>query len=200
MHRALGTAAFDDALVAAHRRNLPTYGYGVKGYVLSAIEAASQCFVANVPSSLVQAIVTMGQDLLDQDIVLLAGVEESLEALGAHFELVLITKGDLLHQEQKLARSAIGGHFDRVEIVSDKTAATYRRVLGASPSHRPVAAMVGNSIRSDILPAIEAGAYGLNVPHNIVWDHEVMDLPLGDPLYRQFANIAEATAWLLQEA
>ncbi len=187
-------------LLAAERRNLRLYGYGVKGFVLSMIETAVQVTEALVPSSVIGEILGMGHEMLDHPIEPLPGAEETLRALKPGRELVLITKGDLLHQEQKLARSGLGELFDAVEIVSEKTAATYRRVFDRHGVRPDEAVMVGDSVRSDILPAIEAGACGVHIPPPTVWAHEAAEPPLDSPLYARLDSIAELPAWVATRA
>jgi putative hydrolase of the HAD superfamily len=139
-------------LTAAEMRNLARYGYGIKGFTLSMIETAIEVTDSRVPTSTIAAILKMGREMLDHPIELLPHVRECLETLGSEPDIILITKGDLLHQEQKLAQSGLGDYFDAVEIVSEKTPEIYQRIFARRD--RPRAMMVGNSMRSDILPAM----------------------------------------------
>jgi putative hydrolase of the HAD superfamily len=141
-----------ERLLAAERRNLGQYGFGIKGFVLSMIETAIEVTQAQVSAQVISDLVQAGREMLAHPIELMPGARAAVEALAGRGDLVLITKGDLLDQERKLAQSGLGELFDAVEIVSDKTAATYARVFGRHAGRR--AGMVGNSLRSDVMPAI----------------------------------------------
>ncbi|EIE49523.1 HAD family hydrolase [Salipiger aestuarii] len=171
------TADLDARLLDAERRNVGHYGFGVKGFVLSMIETAIEVTEGRVPGSVISDIMKAGQDMLAHPIELLPGAQDAIEALAPDHHLVLITKGDLLHQERKLAQSGLGSRFDAVEIVSDKTPATYARIFAASPGGPDGAMMVGNSLKSDVVPAIASGAWGVHVPHDLVWGLELAEAP-----------------------
>jgi putative hydrolase of the HAD superfamily len=183
-------------LSAVERRNLAIYGYGVKGFTLSMLETALELSRASVPGSVVKAILDAGRDLMTHPVEPLPGVRPAVEALARQGRLVLITKGDLFHQEAKLAASGLGDLFSAVEIVSDKTAETYRRIYERHATPPGEAVMAGNSVRSDILPVLEAGAYAALVPYPLVWDHEAAELPKEHPRFRQLASLAELPAWI----
>lgn len=187
---------FADALNSANERNLASYGYGLKSYLLSAIEVLAG-YGRAIPAALLADLIELGKTALDRETELLDGVSDVLTRLRGRATLMLVTKGDLMHQEQKLGRSGLADQFDRTEIVSDKTEETYRRIFGAPITTEPHAAMIGNSVRSDILPAMAAGAWGLHVPHVHTWSHEHADLPTDLALYRSFEGIAEAGDWVL---
>lgn len=175
-----------DRLIAAERRNLAQYGFGVKGFVLSMIETAIEVTEARVPASVIAEIVAAGRDMLAHPVELLPHAAEAVTAMRGRGEIVLITKGDLLHQESKLARSGLGDLFDAVEIVSDKTPATYARVFARHGGKPGV--MVGNSLKSDVIPAIAAGGWGVHVPHDLTWDLEHADAPAG---HHRFVTIPD---------
>jgi putative hydrolase of the HAD superfamily len=178
-----------ERLLEAERRNLGHYGYGVKGFVLSMIETAIEVTEARVPATAIGQILQMGQEMLAHPIELLPHARESVEALAPDHRLILITKGDLLDQERKLAQSGLGELFDRVEIVSEKTAGTYARIFaehGAGPER---AVMVGNSMKSDVLPALEAGAWAVHVPFRLTWALEAADPPDGAPRFRSLPDL-----------
>lgn len=166
-----------ERLLEAEKRNLAHYGFGVKGFTLSMIETAIEVTNGTVPAPLIERILAAGRDMLSQPIETLPGVHDALEALAPHYTLVLITKGDLFDQERKLAQSELGDFFDAVEIVSDKTPQTYARAFARHGSGPERAMMVGNSLRSDVLPAIEAGSYGTHVPHQLTWAYEHAEDP-----------------------
>ena len=179
-------------LTAAEMRNLARYGYGIKGFTLSMIETAIEVTDSKVPTSTIAAILKMGREMLDHPIELLPHVRECLETLGSEPDIILITKGDLLHQEQKLAQSGLGDYFDAVEIVSEKTPEVYQRIFARRD--RPRAMMVGNSMRSDILPAIAAGAWGIYVPHNLTWEHERAEAPANSTRFHQIPHLGKLPA------
>jgi putative hydrolase of the HAD superfamily len=177
-------------------RNVPTYGYGVKGFILSALEAAEELAGNDLPPFAVRRILELGREMLAHPIELLPGVEEALPQLAVRAPLVLVTKGDLHHQEAKLAASGLGDWFEGAEIVSDKQASTYARVFaryGAAPEE---AVMAGNSVKSDILPPLEAGAYAALIPFHLVWSHEAAEAPVGHARFRELVSLAELPAWI----
>jgi putative hydrolase of the HAD superfamily len=181
-HLNLDLAELDSRLLATEQRNLALYGYGIKGFVLSMIETAIEVTDGRIPATDIQAILDFGRMMLEHPVNLIEGARAVLEALRARdHELWLITKGDLFDQESKIARSGLEPFFDRVEIVSEKDEQTYRRLLeraGASPAEF---AMVGNSLRSDVLPVAGLGSRAFHVPYEITWAHEQVerDLPSG---------------------
>lgn len=176
-------------LLEAERRNLRIYGFGIKGFTLSMIETAIEITDGRAPASVIAAILDAGREMHDHPIETLPYVKETLEQLAGPYRLVLITKGDLFDQERKLAQSGLGDLFDAVEIVSDKNASTYARIFarhGDGPGH---SMMVGNSLKSDIVPAIEAGSWGVYVPHDLTWALEHAEPPLHSPRFRKLEHI-----------
>lgn len=179
----------EDRLLAAERRNVGHYGYGVKGFTLSMIETAIEVTDGRVPASVIAEIMAAGRELLAHPLDLLPHARDAVEALSASHRIVLITKGDLLHQERKLAQSGLGDLFHGVEIVSEKTPDTYARAF-ARHGHGPDRAlMVGNSMKSDVLPAIAAGGWGVHVPHGLVWELERADAPEGHPRFHALSDL-----------
>lgn len=176
-------------LLEAERRNLGRYGFGIKGFVLSMIETAIEVTDEKVPAGVIAELIRAGQDMLAHPIELLPGVQEAVEALSGRFRLILVTKGDLLDQERKLAQSGLGEFFDAVEIVSDKQAATYRTVFARHADGAGRAMMVGNSLRSDVVPMLEAGGWGIHVPHDLTWAIEQAEAPTGHGRFRELAGI-----------
>jgi putative hydrolase of the HAD superfamily len=179
-------------LLEAERRNLGLYGFGIKGFVLSMIETAIDATQGRVPTGAIAEILTLGREMLAHPIELLPHAREAVEAAAREGEIVLITKGDLLHQERKLAQSGLGELFDAVEIVSDKTPATYLRVFARHGGRR--AMMVGDSLRSDVIPALAAGAWGVHVPQGPAWAIEAAEPPLGHPRFREIPSLAQLPA------
>lgn len=185
-----------ERLLATELSNLRRYGYGVKSFTLSMIETALELTGEAISAHVVGEILQIGRAMLDHPVEPLPGAAEALRTLAADHTLVLITKGDLLDQENKLARSGLGELFQGVEIVSEKTPATYARVFGRHGVGAGEAAMFGNSVRSDILPAIEAGFWGVHIPYALTWAHEVAEAPADAPLYVRLTSIAAAPAWV----
>ena len=193
-------ARVEDALAAVERRNLGTYGYGAKGFTLSMLETALELSDAKVPATVLAEILSSGRELMRHPVEPLPGVPEALERLAAIAPLVLITKGDMFHQESKLAASGLGAFFSGVEVVSEKTTDTYRRAFarhGVAPGN---ALMAGNSVRSDILPALDAGCAAVLIPYPLVWAHEAAQAPADHPRYRQCDSLAEMADWLAGDA
>ena len=180
-----------ERLLQSEQRNLGQYGFGIKGYILSMIETAIEVTDQRVPAATIQQIITAGQEMLRHPIHLLPHARETVEALAGRYKLVLITKGDLLDQERKLAQSGLGELFDAVEIVSDKTPKTYIRAFMRHGHGPERAMMVGNSMKSDVVPAIEAGGWGVHVPSRYEWELEKATAPKG---HARFAVLSDLGA------
>jgi len=183
-----------ERLLAAERRNLGRYGFGIKGFVLSMIETAIEVTDATVPASVIGDLITAGQDMLCHPIQLLPHARATIESLADRHRIVLITKGDLLDQERKLAQSGLGDLFHQVEILSDKTAAAYGRIFSGANGDPARAMMVGNSLRSDVVPALQAGSWGVFVPHDLTWAVEHADMPTDQPRFRQIDDLGQLAA------
>ncbi len=166
-------------LAAAERKNIALYGFGVKSFTLSMIETAIDVSGGAVDAATISRLIAMGRDMLGHEIELLPHVEDTLKALHGSFRLLLVTKGDLHHQERKVLASGLAHYFEGVEIVSDKKPETYERICRRHGGHAARTLMAGNSIRSDVLPMIRAGGYGVYVPFDILWEHEHEDVPAG---------------------
>lgn len=188
--------ALNAKLAEVERRNLRLYGYGVKGFTLSMIETAMELSGNAAPGALIADILAAGREMLNHPVETLPGVDQALAELSRDFRLVLITKGDLLHQEQKLAASGLGELFVGVEIVSEKDASTYARVFDRYGTGAAEAVMAGNSLRSDVLPALEAGCWGAHIPYHITWAHEVAEAPSEHPRFAELASISELPGWV----
>ncbi len=184
-----------DRLYAVEKRNLALFGYGVKGMTLSMVEAAIDITQGRIPASDIHRIVSMAKDLLRHPVELLPGVADAVEAVASRHAIVLITKGDLFHQEAKVRESGLSRWFGRIEIVSEKDAPTYARLLqefGVAPSEF---VMIGNSLRSDIAPLLELGAWGIHVPYHVTWAHEAeADVDAAHPRLRVADQAAELPA------
>ncbi len=185
-----------ERLAAVERRNLRLYGYGVKGFTLSMLETAMELCDGSAPPHIVREILAAGREMLVHPVETLPGVDETLAELAGNYRLVLVTKGDLMDQERKLAASGLGELFAAVEIVSEKDRSTYDRVFARHGSGAAEAVMAGNSMKSDVLPAIEAGAWAAHIPYHITWAHELADAPEGNPRYVSLSRIAELPDWI----
>jgi putative hydrolase of the HAD superfamily len=167
------------ALAEAEKRNIKLYGFGVKSFTLSMIETAIEITTGKVEAATIQKLITMGRGMLDHDIELLPHVEDTLKALRQNHRMLLITKGDLHHQERKVLASGLAHYFEGIEIVSDKKPETYQKICKRHAARVENMLMAGNSIKSDVLPIIKAGGHGVYVPFEILWDHEHDDVPEG---------------------
>ncbi len=185
-----------ERLLAAERRNLGHYGFGVKGFVLSMIETAIEVTDTRVPAGVIAEIIAAGREMLAHPIELLPGARQAVEAAAARVRILLITKGDLLDQERKLAQSGLGDLFHAVEIVSDKTPAVYARLFARHGAGADRGAMVGNSLKSDVLPMLAAGGWGVHVPHALTWALEHADPPAGHARFAALPDLAALIPWL----
>ena len=189
-------AVIEARLAEIERRNLQLYGYGVKGFTLSMIETAMEMCDGEPPAGVIREILAAGREMLAHPVETLPGVDEALARLSGRYRLVLITKGDLLDQERKLAASGLGDLFAAVEIVSEKDRATYERVFTRHGTGPAEAVMVGNSMKSDVLPALEAGAFAVHIPYVVTWAHELADAPEGHPRYGALDRIDDLPGWI----
>lgn len=161
------------ALLSTERSNLAHFGYGVKGFTLSMIETAIQLTDGTIPSNALAEIMEWGREMMAHPVTLVDGASDVLDALAGQYRLVLITKGDLFHQESKVAESGLGDRFDAVEVLSEKDERSYQRVLDRLDVTASDFVMVGNSVRSDIEPVVAIGGHGFHVPHAITWEAEI---------------------------
>jgi len=177
--------------------NLDAYGYGVKSFVLSMIETSIELTQGRITAPEIQRIAGFAKEMLSDDIQLLDHVKETVRALAQSYPLMVITKGDLLDQETKLARSGIGDFFQSVEVVSSKTTMSYEVLLQHHKIDPQRFLMVGNSLKSDILPVLEIGGNAVYIPNQTTWAHELVDNPpVGD--YHELANIGQVPALLVR--
>ena len=189
-------AMLEARLAEVEGRNLRLYGYGVKGFTLSMIETAMEMTGGEVPPSVVREILAAGREMLAHPVEPLAGVDEALAKLSERYRLVLVTKGDLIDQERKLAASGLGDLFAAVEIVSEKRRDTYERVFTRHGTGPDEAVMAGNSLKSDVLPALEAGCFAAHIPYPITWAHEMADAPDGHPRFAALGSISDLPDWI----
>lgn len=184
-------AHLHDRLLEAERRNLGHYGFGVKGFTLSMIETAIEVTQGRVPASVIAEIMAAGREMLAHPIELLPHAQDAVAALARDHRVILVTKGDLLDQERKLAQSGLGDLFHAVEIVSDKTPAVYATIFSRHGDGAERALMVGNSLKSDVIPAIAAGGWGVHVPHGLTWALERADPPADHPRFLALSDLGE---------
>jgi putative hydrolase of the HAD superfamily len=198
--RALLRPFHDDAWIDARlhdteMRNLRRYGYGIKGFTLSMIETALELTDKRLDGEGVLKVLDLGKAMLEKPVEPLPHVAEVLRELSHAFDLMLITKGDLFDQEIKLAKSGLGGHFSKVEIVSEKDQSAYAGILQRHGIPPAAFTMVGNSVKSDILPVLALGARAVHIPYHLTWAHEVVDSPV-EPSFPVLASIRELPALL----
>jgi len=175
MKEFLPTDAAGQALYKMEIGNLGLYGYGIKSMVLSMIEAAMAISSNKLPVETIDRMIRMGQELIQKPVELLDGVENVLQQLHGKYQLILATKGDLLDQQRKLEKSGLQKYFQYVEVMSDKTIKDYQKItdqLGIKPDHF---VMIGNSLKSDIIPVLELGGYAFHVPYETTWEHEKVE-------------------------
>jgi putative hydrolase of the HAD superfamily len=175
LRRHVPDADIDRRLAEMEMKNLSVYGYGVKSFTLSMLETAIELTEARIPASDLEVILGWGKKMLLEPTKLLDGVEETLTDLSKKYDLLLITKGDLFDQESKLARSGLGELFLGVEIVSEKDVDTYRGIFERRAIQPADFVMVGNSLRSDVVPVVELGARAVHIPYQVTWHHEHVD-------------------------
>jgi putative hydrolase of the HAD superfamily len=181
-------------LLAAEKKNLKFYGFGIKGFTLSMIETAIEVTQGRVSAKVISDILEHGRDMLHHPVELLPHAREAVEALRDDYKILLITKGDLFDQERKLAQSGLGDLFHGVEIVSDKTAESYARIFLRHGDGPERGLMAGNSLKSDVLPMIAAGGIGVHVPHELAWDFEHAEVPAGHERFHVVRDLSEIPA------
>ena len=187
----------DQELFKIEIENLPIYGYGIKGFVLSMVETAIKLSNGQISIKSMQAIIDMGKNMLNKSVELLDGVEEVLKTLSQSHRLIMATKGDLLDQERKLEKSGLLKYFHHIEVMSDKKAVDYNKLLGHLDINPEEFLMIGNSLKSDILPLIEIGAHAIHVPFHTTWQHEeVCPSQLETVEYKTVENIKQVLKFI----
>jgi putative hydrolase of the HAD superfamily len=191
----LADARVQERLYAVEKGNLALFGYGVKGMVLSMIEAAVDITGGRITATHLHRIVQLGKSLLRHPVEVLPGIREAVMAIAREHDVVLITKGDLFHQEAKVRESGLADLFPRIEIVSEKDPPTFRRLFEEFDVPASRFAMVGNSLRSDIVPVLALGGWGAHIPYHATWVHETeAALPDGHARFRAVARPEELPA------
>jgi len=171
--------------------NLPLYGYGIKGFVLSMVETALRVSNNTITADVVEQILDLGKQMLNQPIELLDGVQEVLETLKGKYRLVVATKGDLLDQERKLRKSNLTGYFHHVEVMSEKDDANYLKLIKHLDIQPDELLMIGNSLKSDVMPVLNVGGHAIHVPYHITWAHEQIEHTIDNERFKSVENIKE---------
>lgn len=177
--------------------NLDLYGYGIKGYTLSMIEAAMKISNNTLSIEVIEKIIELGKELLQRPIELLDGVEETLKALHGNYKLVVATKGDLKDQRRKLHDSGLGIYFHHIEVMSDKQEKDYSDLLSRLEIKPEEFFMIGNSLKSDVLPVLGIGGYAVHIPFHTTWEHEKISHKVDHPNFRTVDKIADVLEILL---
>ncbi len=177
--------------------NLALYGYGIKGFMLSMIETALKVSGNTLNTSIIEKTLQYGKELLERPIEMLEGVEQTLQALAGKYRLVVATKGDLLDQERKLKKSGIEHYFHHTEIMSDKQEKDYLKLVKHLDIPPSAFLMIGNSLKSDVMPVLAIGGHGVHVPYHTTWVHEQVTHQIEHPNFKQLTHISEILPFLL---
>jgi len=183
-------------LLQTEIKNISLYGYGVKGFMLSMIETALEVSNKTVPVEIIEKCILLGKELLDKPIVLLEGVEEVLSALKGKYRLVVATKGDLLDQERKLIKSGLSHYFHHIEIMSEKKEADYQKLIKHLDIPAESFMMLGNSLKSDVIPVLALNGHAVHIPYHTTWAHETVDGDIKHSNFRQVSEIKEVLSFL----
>ncbi|WP_316826241.1 HAD family hydrolase [Pedobacter miscanthi] len=171
--------------------NLPLYGYGIKGFMLSMTETAMRITMGKINPAIVEKVLELGKEMLNKPVVLLDGVEEVLKALHGKYRLVVATKGDLLDQQRKLTKSGLDHYFHHIEIMSDKQEKDYQKLIRHLDCKAEAFLMLGNSLKSDVLPVLNIGGYAVHIPFHTTWVHESIDHRIEHPNFYEMESLAE---------
>jgi putative hydrolase of the HAD superfamily len=183
-------------LLQVELKNITLYGYGVKAFILSMIETAISITDKKVKGDVIEKIIGFGQELLSKPVTLIDGVEEVLKALKPKYRLVLATKGDLLDQERKLKKSGLTDYFHHIEIMSEKKEADYAKLIKHLDIQPAEFMMIGNSLKSDILPVLNLGGHAIHIPYHVTWAHEHIDTEITHDNLRQATSVKEVLNYL----
>ena len=178
--------------------NLDLYGYGIKGYILSMIEAAMKISDNTISLEIIEKIIIYGKELLQKPIELLDGVHETLEVLSGKYKLIVATKGDLKDQQSKLHRSGLGHYFHHIEVMADKQEINYQKLLSRLEIQPNEFFMIGNSLKSDVLPVLAIGSYAVHIPFHTTWEHEKISHKVEHPNFRTLEKITDVLPILLK--
>ncbi len=179
-------------------QNLDLYGYGIKGYTLSMIEAAMNISNKTIPIEIIEKIIQYGKELLQKPIELLDGVEETLKALHGKYKLIVATKGDLKDQQRKLHDSGLGPYFHHIEVMADKQELNYEKLLKRLEINADEFFMIGNSLKSDVLPVLAIGGHAVHIPFHTTWEHEKVNHKVEHPNFKTLEKITDVLPILLK--
>ncbi|WP_417353290.1 HAD family hydrolase [Flavobacterium alkalisoli] len=197
MENYLSHQSLSQALFKHQIENLPLYGYGIKSYILSMIQTAIEVSDGTVSIKHIDKILELGKELLQKPIVLLEGVEQTLQALHGNYKLVVATKGDLKDQQRKLHDSGLGEYFHHIEVMADKKELNYNKLLKRLDIESHEFFMIGNSLRSDVLPVLNIGGYACHVPFHTTWAHELIDHEIEHDNFYEIKKLNEIIPLLL---
>lgn len=183
-------------LLKTEIENLKWYGYGVKGFMLSMVETAMRISNGSADLEVIDKALQYGKALLEKPIELLDGVEDVLKALYPNYRLVVATKGDLLDQERKLRKSGLLGYFHHIEIMSDKKEADYNKLIAHLDTEPGQFLMIGNSLKSDVLPVLAVGGHAIHIPYHTTWEHEVIHHTVEHPNFKAAEHIIDILSFL----
>jgi putative hydrolase of the HAD superfamily len=178
--------------------NLPLYGYGIKGFMLSMIETALRITSGKIDPIIMTRAIELGQEMLNKPVELLDGVEEVLKALHGKYRLVVATKGDLLDQQRKLTKSGLDHYFHHIEIMSDKQEKEYQKLIKHLDCKPKEFLMLGNSLKSDVLPVLNIGGHAVHIPYHTTWVHESIDHTIEHPNFYQMESLSEVLPKLIE--
>ena len=179
-------------LILNHQvKNLPLYGFGIKAFTLSMIESALELTNHKISGQNIQKVIQIGKDLLQKPVELLPNVTEVLEQLKGSHKLIVATKGDLKDQHRKLHDSGIGAYFHHIEVMSDKAELDYEKMLGRLDCKAEDFLMIGNSLKSDVLPVLNIGGHAIHIPYHTTWEYEKIDFEIEHDNFKSFTNITE---------
>jgi len=178
--------------------NLPLYGYGIKGFMLSMTETAMRITMGKIDPIIVEKILDLGKEMLNKPVELLDGVEEVLKALHGKYRLVVATKGDLLDQQRKLTKSGLDHYFHHIEIMSDKQEKDYQKLIRHLDCKAEEFLMLGNSLKSDVLPVLNIGGHAVHIPYHTTWVHESIDHTIEHPNFYEMESLAEVLPKLIE--
>jgi putative hydrolase of the HAD superfamily len=188
--------AVSKELYAMEMQNLPLYGYGIKAFMLSMIETVLKLTNNTANPEILHKAIQYGQEMLNKPIELLDGVEDTLSALKGKYRLVVATKGDLLDQERKLKKSGLEHYFHHIEIMSDKQESDYLKLIRHLDCRPDEFLMIGNSLKSDVIPVLAIGGHGAHVPYHTTWAHEKIEHTIEHPNFYEMGNVADITSYL----
>lgn len=180
-------------------QNMPLYGYGVKSFILSMVETALRISDNTISVTVIEKIIALGKEMLEKPIELLDDVEYVLQSLSGHYRLVVATKGDLLDQERKLRKSGLEHYFHHIEIMSEKREADYQKLIKHLDIQPSEFLMVGNSLKSDVLPVLAIGGHGIHIPFHTTWAYETVEHLIEHENFRDFKTIKEILTHLKPE-